>query len=55
MTSCAAEQIVGPELPPASFSANGFGSTMVSLTGGNPVNSTVGRLRVMIVLRDNMC
>ena len=34
----------GPELPPASFSANGFGSTMVSLTGGNPVNSDVRRL-----------
>jgi hypothetical protein len=49
MTSCAAEQIVGPELPPASFAANGFGSTMVSLTGGNPVNSTV---RPIIVWRD---
>src|SRR5204862_2822517 len=33
-----------PELPPASFSANGFGTTMVSLTGGNPVNSGVRQL-----------
>jgi hypothetical protein len=38
-------QIVGPELPPASFSSNVFGTTMVSLTGGNPVNSAVGALR----------
>jgi hypothetical protein len=37
----AAEQIVGPELPPASLSSNGSGTTMVSLTGGNPVNSAV--------------
>jgi len=40
----AAQQIVGPELPPASFSSNWFGTTMVSLTGGNPVNSDVGHL-----------
>ena len=38
-----AEQIVGPELPPASFSENGFGTTIVSLTGGNSVNSDVRR------------
>ena len=39
----AAEQVVGPELPPASFSSSVFGSTMISLIGGNPVNSSVGR------------
>ena len=42
-----AQQIVGPELPPASFSSNAFGTTIVSLTGGNPVNSTVGRLTIL--------
>jgi hypothetical protein len=31
--------MVGPQLPPASFSSNLFGTTMVSLTGGNTVNS----------------
>jgi hypothetical protein len=37
--------IVEPELPAASFSSNGFGTTMGSLTGGNPVNfSDVRRL-----------
>ena len=41
----AAQQLVGPELPPASFSSNVFGTTMASLTGGNPVNSDVGGLR----------
>jgi hypothetical protein len=35
------QSVVGPELPPASFSSNVYGSTMVSLTGGDPVNSTV--------------
>ena len=34
-----AQQIVGPELPPASFSSKGFGTTMVSLAGA--VNSDV--------------
>ena len=33
---------VGPELPPASFSASGFGTTMVSLTGGNPSTPPLG-------------
>jgi len=28
---------IAPELPPASFLLNVFGSTMVSLIGGNPV------------------
>jgi len=35
----AEQQIVGPEFPPASFSFNVFGSTMMSLIDGNPVNS----------------
>lgn len=35
-------KLVGPALPSASFPSNWFGTTMISLTGGNRSTLTLG-------------